>query len=49
MLDQVSTAGELGDFRLELLKTMVEVSPYVTEEAAKDSIDTIYSKLRVSI
>eukprot|EP00794_Sanderia_malayensis_P018134 gene18134-19944_t len=45
VLDQVAQTGEFGDFRLELLKTLVDVSPYVTEDAAKESIDIIYNKL----
>ena len=49
VLNQVSQTGEMGDFRLELLKILVEVSPHVAEEAAKESMDTIYQKLLVSI
>eukprot|EP00112_Aurelia_sp_Birch-Aquarium-sp1_P025605 Seg859.11 transcript_id=Seg859.11/GoldUCD/mRNA.D3Y31 product="Apoptosis inhibitor 5" protein_id=Seg859.11/GoldUCD/D3Y31 len=45
VLSQVSQTGEMGDFRLELLKILVEVSPHVAEEAAKESIDTIYKIL----
>ena len=48
VINEVAQTGEMGDFRLELLKLFVEVSPYVTEDQAKESIDIIFNKLIVS-
>ncbi|XP_065070517.1 apoptosis inhibitor 5-like [Rhopilema esculentum] len=45
VINEVAQTGEMGDFRLELLKLFVEVSPYVTEDQAKESIDIIFNKL----
>jgi len=45
VINQVAQTGEIGDSRLELLKVLVEVSTYVTEELAKEYIDTVFHKL----
>ena len=47
VINQVAQTGEIGDSRLELLKVLVEVSTYVTEELAKEYIDTVFHKLLV--
>lgn len=47
-LDQVAHSEEMGDFRLELLKLLVEISPHVTEDLAKEYIDSVFQKLLVS-
>lgn len=48
VINQVPQTGEMGDFRLELLKLLVEVSPHVSEDLAKEYIDTVFQKLLVS-
>ena len=48
VINQIPQTDEMGDFRLELLKLLVEVSPHVTEEHAKEYIDNVFHKLLVS-
>ena len=49
VFDKVVQTEDSGDFKLELIKTLAEISPYVTEELAKESIEMMYKRLLVSI